>query len=430
MDVMQTTLHMPQLIAVGLLTLLTACSGGGGGSDAPSQPPSATQPAPEPPPPAPPPPTAPPPTPPPASTLEVQRVFPNLSFSQPVSMRQAPGDSSRWYIVEQSGVVRVFNNDQATNASSVFVDISARVNDNFSESGLLGMAFHPGFPSTPAVYLSYTGGGGPLISILSRFQLDNTGLALDPASEDVLLRITQPQSNHNGGDLAFGPSGFLYASFGDGGGSGDPGENAQNVGNLLGTVIRINIDGSSPYEIPTDNPFFGSSLCVLGSSAGQCPEIFAWGLRNPWRVSFDSMTGDLWVADVGQSAWEEIDRIVLGGNYGWNDREGAHCFDPPSACATGFEEPVTEYDHAVGRSVTGGYVYRGTTIADLFGWYLFGDFVSGRIFAIPADSQPTVVPEVVGNAGFNIPTFAVDADGELYVIAYGAGTIHQVVAAP
>jgi glucose/arabinose dehydrogenase len=362
--------------------------------------------------------------------FEVQRVFPNLSFSQPVSMKQAPGDSSRWYVVEQRGVVRVFDNDQTTNASSVFLDISARVNNDFSESGLLGMAFHPGFPSTPEVYLSYTGGGGPLISTLSRFQLDNTGLALDPASEDVLLQITQPQSNHNGGDLAFGPSGFLYASFGDGGGSGDPGENAQNTGNLLGTVVRINVDGSSPYEIPTDNPFFGSGLCVQGTGPGQCPEIFAWGLRNPWRVSFDSVTGDLWVGDVGQSDWEEIDRIVLGGNYGWNDREGAHCFDPPSACATGFEEPVTEYDHTVGHSVTGGYVYRGTTIADLFGWYVFGDFVSGAIFAIPADSQPTIVPEAVGDAGFNISTFAVDTDGEIYLVAYGGGTIHQIVAAP
>ena len=326
--------------------------------------------------------------------------------------------------------MRVFDNSQATNAASVFLDISARVNNNFSESGLLGMAFHPGFPSTPEVYLAYTAGGGPLVSRLSRFSLDNTGLALDPASEEVLLRITQPQSNHNGGDLAFGPSGLLYAGFGDGGGGGDPGENAQNTTNLLGTVIRIDVDGNSPYEIPTDNPFFGGNLCVQGTGVSSCPEIFAWGLRNPWRVSFDSVTGGLWVGDVGQGDWEEIDRIVRGGNYGWNDREGAHCFDPPSGCATGFEEPIAEYDHTVGRSVTGGYVYRGTTIVDLFGWYVFGDFVSGAILAIQADSQPTVVPEAVGDAGFNIPTFAVATDGEIYLTDYGAGTIYRIVAAP
>jgi glucose/arabinose dehydrogenase len=411
---------------MSLLTLLTSCGGGGGGggNNAPAQPPVAM-----PQPPTAPPPT-PPPTPPPPSgpVLDVQRVFPNLSFSQPVALKQAPGDSSRWYIVEQRGVVRVFDNDQATNTANVFLDISAQVNDNFSESGLFAMAFHPGFPSTPEVYLSYTADGGPLTSTLSRFQLDNTGLALDPASEEVLLEIDQPQGNHNGGDLTFGPSGMLYAGFGDGGGGGDPGENAQNNANLLGTVIRINVDGNAPYEIPTDNPFFGPTLCAQGTGAGQCPEIFAWGLRNPWRISFDTLTGALWVGDVGQGQWEEIDRVVLGGNYGWNDREGAHCFDPPSACATGFEEPVTEYDHSVGQSVTGGYVYRGITIAAISGWYVFGDFVSGRIFAIQANSQPTVAPEVVGNAGFNIPTFAEDTDGELYVIDYGGGTIHRIVA--
>ncbi len=193
---------------MSLLTLLTSCGGGGGGNNVAAAPPVAM-----PPPPA--------PTPPPPA-LEVQRVFPNLSFAQPVSMKQAPGDSSRWYIGEQRGVVRVFDNDQATDTASVFLDISARVNDDFSESGLFAMAFHPGFPSTPEVYLSYTADGGPLTSTLSRFQLDNTGQALDPASEEVLLEIDQPQTNHNGGDLTFGPSGLLYAGFGDGGGGGDP----------------------------------------------------------------------------------------------------------------------------------------------------------------------------------------------------------------
>ena len=260
------------------------------------------------------------------------------------ALRQAPGDSSQWYIVERRGRVHVFVNDAATTTTDVFVDISARVDASVSESGLLGMAFHPNYPATPEVFLSYTS-GDPLTSRVSRVRLDASGTALDPASEEVLLQIAQPRSNHNGGDLAFGPAGLLYASFGDGGGGGDPGENAQNTTNILGTVLRIDVDAGAPYQIPSDNPFAGGGLCDLGSGTGECPEIYAWGLRNPWRMSFDSITGELWLGDVGQGDWEEVDRVVLGGNYGWNDREGAHCFDPPSACATNFQEPVSEYDH-------------------------------------------------------------------------------------
>lgn len=404
---------MRQVSVLCGLAFLSAC---GGSADGPATS-SAPQPEPQPPPQH-------------APALELEQVFPNMSFSEPVALKQAPADSSHWYVVEKSGVVRVFANDQATSASDVFLDISSRVNDGFGESGLLGMAFHPAFPSTAEVYLSYTAGEVSLISTVSRFELDTSGLALDPASEEVLIRIPQPQGNHNGGDLAFGPTGLLYASFGDGGGAGDPGENAQDTSNLLGTIIRINVDGGTPYEIPGDNPFFGGALCVQGTSSADCPEIFAWGLRNPWRMSFDSATAALWVGDVGQADWEEVDRVVLGGNYGWNDREGAHCFDPPSACAMGFEEPVAEYDHTVGQSVTGGYVYRGSAMADLVDWYVFGDFVSGAIFAIPADGQPTVVPNQVADAGFNISAFAEDTDGELYALAYGSGTIHRLIAAP
>ena len=401
-----------RIFSLALVALSAACGGGGGGNSTP--PPVNTT----------------PPPPPDAPALAVERAFSNISFNQPVALKQAPGDSGTWYVVEQSGMVRAFANDDATSVSSAFLDITATVNDNFSEAGLLGLAFHPNYPATPYVYVSYTGEPS-LTSIVARYELDNTGQALDPASEVVLLQITQPQGNHNGGDLAFGPDGLLYASFGDGGGGGDPGENAQNTGNLLGTIIRVDVDGAMPYEIPTDNPFAGGPLCDQTAPTGSdCPEIFAWGLRNPWRMSFDSVAGDLWLGDVGQGDWEEIDRVVLGGNYGWNDREGAHCFDPPTGCADTFEEPITEYDHGLGQSVTGGYVYRGTAIADLAGWYVFGDFVSGALFAVDADAQPTVTPDEVGDAGFNISAFAEDTDGELYAVDYGAGTLHRLIADP
>lgn len=400
-------------------SLLAACGGSSGGSVAP--------------------PAAPPPPPPPpaALSIDVQRVFPNLSFASPVSMVQAPGIPDAWYVVEKSGVVRVFDNDQAANASSVFVDISARVNDVPNEAGLLGIAFHPGFPSTPEVFLSYTASGGTLTSTVSRFQLDGTGTALDPASEEVLFTIVQPNTNHNGGDLAFGPDGNLYASFGDGGGGGDPGGNGQNTANLLGTIVRIYVDGLSPYEIPADNPFVSADFCTVAPNNGvPCPEIFAWGLRNPWRFSFDSATGNLWIGDVGQGAWEEVDRIdasqvASDRNFGWNVREGAHCYPPSTAnCATTFIDPVTEYDRSLGQSITGGYVYRGSAISGLAGQYVFADFVQGRIFAVSADAQPTSVADELLDTSLQISTFAEDADGELYVINYGDGTIHQIVAGP
>lgn len=393
-------------VVVGLL--VASCGGGTSGSSSePTTPPSADT----------------------APDLEVIRLFPGLAFSNPVSLAQAPGDAGRWYVVEKEGVVRAFANEPDAASSDVFVDISGRVDQTAGESGLLGMAFHPAFPSTPEVYLSYTAPGAPLVSRVSRFRLDSSGNALDPSTEEILLEIDQPFANHNGGDLAFGPSGFLYASFGDGGGSGDPGDNAQNTANLLGSIIRIDVGAQSAYGIPADNPFASGSLCGQREFAGSCAEIFAWGFRNPWRISFDAATGRLWVGDVGQNAWEEIDRVELGGNYGWNVREGAHCFDPPTNCETAFREPVTEYDRGTGRSVTGGYVYRGDAIPGLAGWYVFGDFVSGALLAVPADSQPTVAAQSVGNTGLNISTFAVDAGGELVVADYVSGSIYQVVAA-
>jgi len=254
-----------------------------------------------------------------------------------------------------------------------------------------------------------------------------------------LLTEPHPASNHNGGHVAFSPDdGFLYAAFGDGGSSGDPQDNAQNTTNLLGSIVRLDIDSAAPdYNIPPGNPFAANQLqpCVQGAGAGNCPEIFAWGLRNPWRFSFDSATGDLWAGDVGQGAIEEVDVVVVGEDYGWNVKEGSACYPPSVAdCPTDAVDPVAEYGRDLGASITGGYVYRGAAVPDLVGWYVFGDFVSGRIFAVEGDMvvpmPPTspVEPEVIDESGLSISTFAQDSDGELYVIDYSNGDIFQITA--
>ena len=373
-----------------------------------------------------------PPMPPPVDTppaIKTTAVFTQLSFSQPTTLRQVPGDASRWFVAEKGGVIRLFANDPNATSSSIFLDISGRVSAS-GEGGLLGFAFHPDFPLTPEVFVSYTR-GNPFTSYVSRFYSTDNGLTLEPTVEDVLLTLPQPASNHNGGNLAFGPDGLLYVGFGDGGGSGDPNENGQDTSNLHGTIVRIDVDGGTPYAIPAGNPFAGNAACTQGVGAAECPEIYAWGLRNPWRFSFDAGSGALWVGDVGQNAWEEIDRVEVGGNYGWNDREGAHCYDPPAGCATaGLIDPVTEYGRDVGASVTGGYVYRGAAIPDLVGWYLFGDFVSGRILAIPADSSGLVAAEEMLASALSIVAFGEDNDGELYVVDFSLGRIHRLDAAP
>jgi glucose/arabinose dehydrogenase len=407
----------PARSALGLFAGLVLLAGCDGSSDGPGNPP------PEPPPPD-------------VPAIALEAAFPSLVFDSPVLLQQAPGAAGRWFIVEQPGVVRVFDNAPATADAEVFVDIEDRVNDGFSEAGLLGMAFHPAFPTTPYVYLSYTatgpGGGSPLISRIARFTSADGGASLDPCSEVILLTALQHAGNHNGGHLAFGPDGLLYGAFGDGGGAGDPAENGQNPTNLLGSIIRIDINGGTPYAIAPDNPFAANLACPTGASAAAsgCPEIFAWGLRNPWRFSFDRATGTLWAGDVGQDSWEEVNRIVAGGNYGWDEREGAHCYEPPSGCATDTVDPVAEYGLAGAQSITGGYVYRGNAIPALQAHYVFADFIAGIIFAIPVDSQPTVSPRELLDSSFRFSTFAEALDGELYVVDYSGGTLHRIVAAP
>jgi glucose/arabinose dehydrogenase len=332
-----------------------------------------------------------------AVTLATERVFASLpAFSSPVLLLQAPGDAARWFVVEQGGTVRVFDNQPAVTTSRSFVDISARVRSG-GEQGLLGMAFHPGFPADPRVYLSYTNATNGLVSRISEFRSRDGGATLDPASEVILLTVAQPATNHNGGNIAFGPDGLLYIGFGDGGSGGDPWGtigNGQNLLTTLGKLLRIDIGGSTggvPYRIPAGNPYAGNALCNGGTGAQNCPEIFAYGLRNPWRWSFDRVSGELWLADVGQGTLEEVNRITVGGNYGWRCFEGTGSYN--STCgpnAASSIAPIAQYGRAVGQSVTGGYVYRGTALPALVGRYVFGDFVTGRIWHIARDTTPTL----------------------------------------
>jgi glucose/arabinose dehydrogenase len=377
----------------------------------------------------------------PPVTLTVQQVFASLpSFSSPVAMLQAPGDNTRWFVVEQGGRVLVVANNPAVAVATVFVDIDGmdRVTSG-GETGLLGMAFHANFPADRRVYLfySHTDATLGLVSRLSEFTTPDNGLTLDPDSERVLLTVEKPgtESNHNGGGIAFGPDGFLYVGLGDGGGGNDQHGsigNAQLLTTLLGKMLRIDVEGTTGaflYGIPPTNPFAASTtLCGTdGTGTQSCPEIFAVGLRNPWRWSFDRLTGQLWVGDVGQGALEEVDRVTLGGNYGWRCFEGTRntglaCGSPPNP-----QPPVAEYGRNVGTSTTGGYVYRGSAIAALVGRYVFGDFVSGRIFNIAGTTQPTLtLTQTDGFAsGLNISSFSEGNDGELYVVHYG-GELYQI----
>jgi len=378
------------------------------------------------------PPPPPPPPPPTIPTIQLNPVFPGVSFVNLVKLLQAPGDSSRWFAVEKRGLVWVFDNDPRVLSAAVFIDITALVDSGPGEAGLLGMAFHPnwGVAGNFEVFLSYTRSGAPLESYVSRFfSLDN-GASLDSRTEEVIMTVLQPDNNHNGGNVEFGPDGFLYSGWGDGGGSGDPQDNAQNTSTLLGTMTRVDVDGGTPYSIPADNPFAANAACTQGVGAAPCPEIFAWGLRNPWRWSFDRMSGELWVGDVGQDAIEEVDRVELSGNYGWRCREGTAAFDTTGNCPAGLSDPVTEYDHGAGQSITGGYVYRGAAIPDLRGFYVFGDFISGRIWALPATSGTGSTAGELLDTSLRISSFAEGNDGELYALNYAVGSIFQLVDVP
>ena len=351
------------------------------------------------------------------ATIKLTTAFAGQAFTSPVEVLAIPG--SRFYVVEQKGRLRVLGADGAP--ATTALDISAKITAG-GEAGLLGVAIDPKFADNGFVYLDFTAPLSPAVpgvvfqSVIARFHSSDGGATLDPASEKRLLVVDQPFSNHNGGHIAFGPDGMLYISLGDGGSGGDPRGNGQNKDVLLGKLLRIDPAGD-PYAIPSTNPF---------AAGGGRPEIFAYGLRNTWKFSFDTATGDLWAGDVGQGKYEEVDRIVLGGNYGWSTREGKHCFADPTCPSSGFIDPVVEYDHSEGISITGGYVYRGTKLPGLFGKYLYADFGTGRIWAVDQTGPDTFAPLLLAETQLKISTFGQGPDGELFVADYGTGTLQRL----
>ncbi|GHG91813.1 PQQ-dependent sugar dehydrogenase [Comamonas sp. JC664] len=353
--------------------------------------------------------------------VNLERAFPELSFSQPVFALQAPGDDRRIYVVERGGRVRWFDPSAAPPVSAVFADVSSRVNAEFDETGLLGMAFHPSFATNGEVFLSYVGTNemGRLRSSIVRFRSLDGGATLDPASAEVVLEQDQSFSTHKGGHLAFGPDGFLYFAFGDGGGRVDPNRTSQNPNELLGKMLRIDVDGTRPYGIPPTNPY---------ATAGGRKEIYATGFRNPWRWSFDRSTGALWLGDVGEKLQEEINRVELGGNYGWSILEGTECVR--GGCdVPGLTPPVATYGRDEGVSVTGGYVYRGAAVPALVGKYVFGDFGTGRVWSLPGDAVPGggAKPQVLFTTALSISSFAEMNDGELFVLDFAGGGLHRII---
>jgi len=385
---MQQSIRTARMTVVSLLAamLLVSCSSGGGSVV------SAT---------------------PPATSISLTRVA--GGFTRPVAIASAGDGSGRLFIVEQGGTVRILRN--GTVAANPFLNITSLVTAG-GEQGLLGIAFPPGFTTRQSFYVNYTNKAGIGNTAIARFAAGSNPDLADTASRQELLTIVQPFTNHNGGQLAFGPDGLLYIGSGDGGSGGDPLGNGQNTASLLGKILRLDVlSGVSPYAVPSGNPFGN--------------EIWAYGLRNPWRFSFDRQSGDLYLADVGQSAREEINfqpaGSGTGANYGWNIMEGSLCFLLPSCSSAGRILPVAEYDHSGGDcSVTGGYVYRGSTPA-LQGAYLYGDFCSGRIWGLRR-SGVAWENRLLLDSTLQISTFGEDESGELYVADYATGGIFRISA--
>ncbi len=354
------------------------------------------------------------------ASIGVTDPFPGLPpISLPTKILLEPVADPRWFVLQKNGQVVTFDPD-APSGTTVYMDLTdGRSIRTDSEGGLLGMAFHPDYPSTPEIFLYYTieHSGPAMRTVVSRFTLDDVVAPGVDTVEDVLLEVDQDFDNHNGGDIAFGPDGYLYIGLGDGGSGGDPRNRAQDTTRLLGSMLRIDVTGSaSPYGIPSDNPFASYPVCGPGANANDCPEIYAWGLRNPWRWSFDDESGQLWLADVGQGRYEEVNLIELGGNYGWPCREGRHEFDAGDCDpSSSYIDPESEYGRTDGNSITGGYVYRGNAIPALVGRYVFADYGSGRIWALEADGQGGYVNDELIDTSSGITSFGVGPGGELYL---------------
>lgn len=359
--------------------------------------------------------------------LKSTLAFPNLKLDQwspesengvprafrPIVVTAPKDGSNRLFVADQHGLIWSFDNKADVKESKLVLDISDRVaySDKQNEEGFLGLTFHPKFKENGYIYVNYTP-KSTLQTNVSRFQLSKTDpTKFDPASEKIIYTIKQPFWNHNGGTVIFGPDGYLYIALGDGGAGNDPFDNAQNLSNHFGKILRIDVDreeNGKPYAIPADNPFV--------KTEGAAPEIYAYGFRNVWRMAFDSETNVLWAADVGQNIWEEIDLVVKGGNYGWSRREGTHPFGNKVVDESSFIDPIWEYDHQVGKSITGGFVYRGKALPELEGKYVYADYVTGKIWALNYDAKAKKVVSNESIPGQVMPvlSFGDDAQGEIY----------------
>lgn len=338
-------------------------------------------------------------------SYQIVEAYPALTFRQPLGYvwSQAGGKS---YVVERGGLILEFEDSADARESNIFADLTNKVSVSATERGLLGFAFHPDYEDNGLYYVNYT---------------TEQDTVIESSEGEVIMSFPQPYSNHNGGHIAFGNDGYLYIAVGDGGGAGDPQGNAQNLSSLYGKLLRIDIDkksGAKNYSIPADNPF-------SDGRGGSLPEIFAYGLRNPWKFSIDEMTGKIMAGDVGQNRIEEIDEIVSGGNFGWNIMEGTTLYkDDKATDKAALIPPITEYQHPAGKSVTGGYIYRGELLSGLYGDYVYGDFVTGRVWAYDFESKGS---REILETGLNISSFGLDRNGEVLIVDY-SGKLFRITA--
>jgi glucose/arabinose dehydrogenase len=341
-------------------------------------------------------------------------------LKQPVFATHAGDDSGRLFVVEKAGTIAIVRDGQR--APQPFLDITSLVTSRGSEQGLLGLAFHPDYRNNGRFFVYYTAQNGD--NTLARYQVSSDANVADPNSGVVLFAVPDPAANHNGGMLAFGPDKYLYVGLGDGGSAGDPWGNGQNRNALLGKLLRLDVDKGDPYGIPADNPW--------PSASDARPEVWAYGLRNPWRFSFDRATGDLYIGDVGQNQYEEIDfqpaGTAGGRNYGWNTREGLHCYQAQDCATADLVDPVAEYSHEQGCSITGGYVYRGAAVPQLQGRYVYGDYCSGLIWTLRQAAPGQWEQRDLLKSSRSISSFAEDQAGELYLTDIGDNGLYQFVA--
>lgn len=352
---------------------------------------------------------------------QLENAFPNLKFNSPVEFVHAGDGTNRIFVLEQEGAIKVFDNNSGIKTASTYLDIKDKV-DDLGEMGLLGIAFDPNFKENGYFYVNYNR-RNPLETIIARFNANHyTDAKVSPASETIIMRFPQPYDNHNGGKIAFGQDGYLYIAVGDGGAWGDQHNYSQNRGSLLGKILRIDVHKTDKgnYGIPADNPY-------AGNTEGFREEIYAYGLRNPWRFSFDSKTGQMWVGDVGQNEFEEIDIVTKGGNYGWRLKEANRCYNPRNDCdpSNKLTDPIHQYPRGDGTSVTGGYVYHGKRIPALQGKYIFADYTKGNIWALSFNGNTKTGNELLSTDAGQVSSFGVDANEEIYILDHYSGQIKR-----